>query len=246
MSRLWILKKRRVGKMLPDIKPGEHVVAVGQTGSGKSVMMQELIRAAPVAPVFVMDSKADDGFLNLNRSDETLEVFEGNVDEFAKFIRQPPRKFADYIIIRPPLIEVTDPDALDEYIALIHVHFKNKCVIVVDELYMLHKNGRAGPGLSGALTRGRSKGHSLFGATQRPSWISRFCISEMSHYFIFRLMEIDDRKRFSHIGYDKNKMLDRYHYFQYNSKTGEGGEFPPLLLPENSETVHKIDKGRWL
>lgn len=230
---------------LPAIKPGEHVVAVGQTGSGKSVMMQALIRAAPVAPVFVMDSKADDGFLTLNRPDETLEIFEGGIDKFLKYIKQPARKIPDYVVIRPPLIEVTDPDTLDDYIGAIHTMFNHKCVIVVDELYMLHKNGRAGPGLSGALTRGRSKGHSLFGATQRPSWISRFCISEMSHYFIFRLMEVDDRKRFAHIGYDKNKMLDRYHYFQYNSKSGEGGEYPPLTLPQ-VESASSIDKGRWL
>lgn len=231
---------------LPAIKSGEHVVAVGQTGSGKSVMMQELIRAAPVAPVFVMDSKADEGFLDLNRFDESLIVFDAGLEAFAKYLRQPARKIADYVIIRPPLDEVTDPDILDEYIMLIHVRFNHPCIIVVDELYMLHKNGRAGPGLSGALTRGRSKGHSLYGATQRPSWISRFCISEMSHYYIFRLMEIDDRKRFSHIGYDKNKMLDRYHYFMYNSKTGEGGEYPPLDLPEQRNVITSHDKGRWL
>lgn len=233
-----------------QIKPGDHALAVGQTGSGKSVLLQELIRGATVAPVFILDSKADDGFLTLNRNDETLEIFggyngdSGGIDKFLKFIKGPARKIPDYLVIRPPVIEVTDPDILDEYVGAIHLYFKFPCVIVLDELYMLHKNGRAGPGLSGALTRGRSKGHSIYAATQRPSWISRFCISEMSHYFIFRLMEIDDRKRFSHIGYDKQKMLERYYFFTYNSKTGEGGENPPLEFIENT-TQFEI-KGRWL
>lgn len=231
--------------MLPNVKPGEHLAAIGQTGSGKSVMLQALIRAATVAPVFVMDSKCDNGFLTLNRPDETLEVFEGGLVAFANYLKRPARKIPDYVVIRPPVDEVIDPDVLDAYVQAIHSNFKHPCIIVIDELYMLHKNGRAGPGLSGALTRGRSKGHSLYGATQRPSWISRFCISEMTHYFVFRLMQIDDRKVFAHIGYDKNKMLDRYHYFGYNSRTGEGGEFPPLSIsiPEYSKSA---DKGRWL
>lgn len=230
---------------LPNIKPGDHALAVGQTGSGKSVMLQELIKRAPTAPVFVIDSKVDPGFLAVARPDETLEVFDGGLEKFEKFIRQPPRKIPDYVIIRPPVNEVIDPDTLDAYVMAIHLKFKDSCVIVIDELYMLHKNGRAGPGLSGALTRGRSKGHSLYGATQRPSWISRFCISEVSNYFIFRLMEPDDRKRFGHIGYDKNKMLDRFHYYAYDSKSGDSGEFPPLTL-SNSEYSKPQDKGRWL
>jgi energy-coupling factor transporter ATP-binding protein EcfA2 len=229
-----------------EIKSGEHVVCVGQTGSGKSVMLQELLKQTTTSPVFVMDSKADEGFLSLPRSDESMMIFDEGLEAFTKFIRQPPRKIPDYVIIRPPLFEVTDPDILDKYILMIHLNFKGKCIICVDELYMLHKNGRCGVGLSGALTRGRSKGHSLYGATQRPSWISRFCISEMSHYFIFRLMEVDDRKRFSHIGYDKTKMLDRYHYFMYNSKTGEGGENPPLTLNEQSNVITSHEKGRWV
>ena len=231
---------------LPAIKPGDHVAAVGQTGSGKSVLLQELIKQAVTAPVFVMDSKIDEGFLSLARPDETLIVFDEGLDKFARYIAQAPRKIADYVIIRPPLDEVTDPDTLDEYVLLIHTRFKHPCIIVIDELYMLHKNGRAGPGLSGALTRGRSKKHSLYGATQRPSWISRFCISEMSHYFVFRLMEVDDRKRFSHIGYDKNKMLDRYHYYAYDSKSGESGEFPPLNISKSEYSDNTDEKGRWL
>ena len=225
-------------------KAGEHVLCVGQTGSGKSVLLQELIKSATIAPIFILDSKCDDGFLALNRPDEDLEIFDGGILAFSKLIKQPPRKIATYLVIRPPVDEVTDPDILDAYITLIHQYYKGHCIIVIDELYMLHKNGRAGTGLSGALTRGRSKGHSLYGATQRPSWISRFCISEMSHYYIFRLMEVDDRKRFSHVGYDKNKMLDRYHYFNYNSKLGEGGEYPPLEVEPQNEIFN--DKGRWL
>lgn len=226
------------------IKNGEHVLAVGQTGSGKSVLLQDLIKSATVAPVFIMDSKCDDGFLTLNRSDEDLTIFDAGLAAFSRLIKQPSRKIPTYLVIRPPVEEVTDPDILDAYIMLIHQNFKGACIIVIDELYMLHKNGRAGAGLSGALTRGRSKGHSLYGATQRPSWISRFCISEMSHYYIFRLMEVDDRKRFSHVGYDKNKMLDRFHFFNYNSKTGEGAEHPPLKIQENS--FLQQDKGRWI
>ncbi len=238
---------------MSEIKAGEHVLCVGQTGSGKSVMLQAIIRALKFAPVFVLDTKFDDGFLNLNLPSESLIVFGGkrgkyagkSLKDFVKYIRQPPRMIDDYVIIRPTLFEVNDPFILDQYILAIHLYFKPKCAIAVDELYMLHKGGRCGPGLTAALTRGRHVGHSLLGATQRPSWISRFCISEVSNYYIFRLMEPDDRKRFQHIGYDKMKIMDRYHYFHYNVPSGEGGEFPPIK-PDFLMSDETPERGRWL
>jgi DNA helicase HerA-like ATPase len=231
--------------MFRPINPGEHALIVGQTGSGKSVLLQTLIKNSVVAPIFIMDSKGDDGFLTLNRSDERLEIFDGGIDAFEKYIKRAPRRIPDYVVIRPPIDELDDVEIVDNYLLLIYTYFKGKAIIAIDELYMIHKSGRCGRGLSALLTRGRSQGKSLFGATQRPSWISGFCLSEATHYFVFRLIDINDRKRLSHIGYNKNEMMERYHYYCYDSLTGNGENFKPLPFDNNS-TNDYIDKKGWI
>ena len=213
-------------------KPGEHAFIAGQTGSGKSVMLQHLIRQSTTSPVFIMDSKGDDGFLDLALPAETLVIFDAGIKAFYNYVRQPKRKIADYVVIRPPLGELGEVEILDYYLLLIYTYFRGHAIIAVDELYMIHKSGRCGKGLNALLTRGRSKGMSLYGATQRPAWISGFCMSEATHYLIFRLIDVKDRARLTHVGYPKDKVLDRYHYFDYDSMTGEQGYFDPLPFDE--------------
>ena len=231
--------------MFRQPKPGEHAFIAGQTGSGKSVLLSELIKQSRIAPIFVMDSKGDDVFLTLNRPDESLEIYDKGIDSFSRYIRQPTRKIADYVIIRPPIDELDQPDILDEYLFLIYSSFRGKSIIVVDELYMIHKAGRCGRGLQALLTRGRSKGLSLFGATQRPAWISGFCLSEPTHYYIFRLMDVKDRKRLSHIGYNYNELMERYHYYCYDALDGMQANFDPLPFDEPIKPLSEKPEG-WL
>jgi hypothetical protein len=225
---------------------GEHALVVGQNGSGKSYLLQELIRQADIAPIFIIDTKGDNGFLTVNRPDETLTVFDGGIMKFERFIKQPARKIPEYVVIRPPDSEVTVPEVLDYYIQLIRDHFKKPCVIVVDELYMLHRNGRCGPGLAGALTRGRSRDQRLYGASQRPGWISRFCLSEVNHYYVFRLVDIEDRKRLTFIGLDKARPLEQFRFYEYHAKAGMGAEHDPLPYRPDLDSINIVDKGRWI
>lgn len=227
-----------------DIESGEHCLVVGQTGSGKSVCLQHLIRQSIIAPVFILDSKIDPGFMSLARPDETTVIISGGILEFEKYIKKPVYKMADYIVIRPPTDEIEEPFLMDKYLLLIHNHIKTKCLIVVDELYMIHRNGRSGPGLNAALTRGRSKGHNLLGATQRPAWVSQFCISEPTHYFIFRLLKKEDRARFGHIGFPKNLIIDKFKFYRFNSKAG--GEFcEPLSISKRYNESFE-NETRWI
>lgn len=226
---------------------GEHVLIVGQNGSGKSVMLQHLLRQADISPVFVIDSKIDNGFLALARPDESMIIFSDGLYEFAKWIgKTPARKIPDYVIIRPPASEAAEPFVLDKYLELIHAHYRAPCITAIDELYMLHRGGRAGAGLTGMLTRGRSVDHRLYGCSQRPGWISRFCLSEPSHYYVFRLIDVEDRKRLRHIGYDDKKTLDNYHFFEYHVKSGIGEYSEPLDVPDSYLSENVSDSGRWL
>lgn len=227
------------------INKGEHVIIAGQTGSGKSVMLQELLRKATTAPVIVLDSKIDDGFLSLNVSHETLEIFSGGIAAYRKYIKKPVRRLPDYLIIRPPVNEVTDPTVLDEYLQATYNLLRGGCVMAVDELYMIHDGGRAGNGLVSFLTRGRSANKSFYGATQRPRWVSRFCFSEATHYFIFKLMEKADRASLQHIGYSKEKVLDNFHFFYYGVKENKQGYFKPIPF-KNFENSNNFKPRGWI
>jgi len=216
------------------IKRGQHAIVIGQTGSGKTVCLVELIKRADYAPVFILDSKLDDAFLACPLPSETLIVFDKGQAAFDLWLSKTPgRKIPDYVIIRPPIEELPDPETLDGYLFSVYTRLKIPAVFVVDELYMIHRSGRCFDGLTAMFTRGRSSGFSLYGATQRPSWVAGFCFSEPSHYFVYRLMDEKDRKRLSHIGMP-NKVLDKFNYYRYSSDTNDGSIEPPLsTMPAN-------------
>lgn len=210
-------------------------------------MLQELIRRATIAPVFILDSKGDDGFLTIARPDESIQIFDKGLDEYRKFLKQPARKIPDYVVIRPPLDEITEPYLLDDYLLVTYNQFKGPHIMIADELYMIHKGGRSGPGLIAYLTRGRAAKKTLYGATQRPAWVSGFCLSEPQNFFVFRLMDIKDRQRLTHIGYESKTILPKYHYYCYDGVEGSGEFFEPIPFNDTS-TKHKsiIDKKGWI
>jgi DNA helicase HerA-like ATPase len=225
------------------IKKGQHAIVIGQTGSGKTVCLTELVKRADYAPVFILDSKLDDAFLGCPAPNETVLIYDKGADVFAYWLkRTPARKIPDYVIIRPPVDELSNPELLDSYLFSVYTYLKSPAIFVVDELYMIHRSGRCFDGLTAMFTRGRSKGFSLYGATQRPSWVAGFCFSEPSHYFVYRLMDEKDRKRLSHIGLP-NIVIDKYRYFRYCSDTNEGNIEPPLTAAKFNNQI--IDNG-WL
>jgi len=164
-------------------KEGERMLIVGQTGSGKSVLAAEILQRVLAVPVIVLDTKSEALFQTI---DQQLDL--------AQLRRQTKEDLDDYVVLRPTEEELADPKALDEYVQYVHHHLA-PCCLYVDELYMLHNGARAYRGLIGAYTRGRSAGLTLIGATQRPSWISRFAISESTSYAVFELVDLKDRKR---------------------------------------------------
>jgi hypothetical protein len=225
------------------IKRGQHVIVIGQTGSGKTVCLTELIKRADYAPVFILDSKLDDAFLSCPLPDESLIIYSKGLTAFDTWLNGTPgRKIPDYVIIRPPVEELAEPETLDGYLFSVYTRLKIPAIFVVDELYMIHRSGRCFDGLTAMFTRGRSKGFSLYGATQRPSWVAGFCFSEPSHYYVYRLMDEKDRKRLSHIGLP-NKVIDKYNYFRYSSDTNEGSIQPPL---DAAKPTNTIDNSGWI
>lgn len=102
--------------------------------------------------------------------------------------------FENRFTIINPKADESNVDDLDLLIQWLHESFID-IGIYVDELYYIHSNNRAGPGLIGVLTRGRELNQTFLGATQRPVGISRFLFSEADYICGMSLTTEDDRQR---------------------------------------------------
>lgn len=192
-------------------------------------MLQEQARQAPLSPVIIYDTKGDDGFLDVAQDDEILMVVT-ELDQFDKALRLPSKKRPDYLIVRPHASSLRDPVLLDEYL-LRQYEKAGPSYALIDEAYMFHNGGRCGDGLTALLTRGRSKKISTIVATQRPAWLSLFCLTEATRFYIYRVINKDDRKRLSQITpYNPDLLLDKHRFWYYKQGDNAGQEYLPLPL----------------
>lgn len=181
---------------------------VGQTGSGKTAFCAWLLKRVPYAPIVIYDTKEEPKFdtLQPGRVVTTIDHMDEAYDD----------PTLDYIVMRPPVAVAAEPDALD---AMLYHHYErySDSVAYIDELLQFHKSGRAGKGLQGLLTRGRSRGITTIMATQRPAWISLFAISEAQKFYCFFLSHEDDKKRMGKVIRDFDKLPDppKYGFYFY-------------------------------
>lgn len=210
------------------LKRGERGIILGQTGSGKTVGAMHHLRESPLSPVLVFDTKIEPSFENLPLSDESMELIESG-DDFLKQWKQ--RKQPDYLLIRPSMAEVANPELLDDLLLQFYSMGRG-ALLYIDEAYQWHVAGRAGAGLTGILTRGRSKGMSTLLSSQRPAWVSRFCFTEVQKYYIFLLSDKRDHQTVANYvpGFDLCQRPVKYHSWFYHA--GET-ESPLYCKPVN-------------
>lgn len=168
----------------PLIEPGERAIVAGRTGSGKSSLARWLLVRSPGHWV-IINPKHTKAFDSLPDSNIVNKLDAKEIEESLTNYR--------FTIINPPGPQAT-PEHLDALIGWLHDGYKN-IGLVIDELYAVHSNGRAGQGLVGWLTRGRELKQSFLGLAQRPSWLSKFLFSEAEYVCSMSLSMEDDRKR---------------------------------------------------
>lgn len=183
MFRLLILDEAKMPA--PIIKRGQRAIMAGRTGSGKSTWARWMLERSPGTWV-ILNPKHTDAY-NGFESESII------VPTLAPAKVEPAMKRARFVVINPETWEA-DPDTLDAFITWLHNSWQN-VGLCCDELYKLHKNGVAGQGLIGWLTRGRELKQSFLGLTQRPSWLSQFLFSESDYIGSMALNLPDDRKR---------------------------------------------------
>ncbi len=157
---------------LPRVGAGERCMVIGRTGSGKTTGAVWLLSRAP-GRWLVINSKGD----------ALLEALGPSVPYDARSILAMP----DDVRVAVATPATFEPEDLDR-VLLELCEARAPLGIMIDELLYFHNaSGRAGPGLMGLLTRGRSRGQSFIGCSQRPAAISQFCYSECDYFAVYRL-----------------------------------------------------------
>lgn len=145
---------------------GEHVAAVGDTGTGKTYLVSQLLRARKY--VIVFRTKPDDiafpGFKKIRRAEAMDDLY------------------ASRLLLTPSY----ERQAFEGWHMLERVWKQENWTVVIDELWYAEKIGLK-EHIERLLTQGRSKGISVVIGMQRPAQISRFAISQCTHLFTFRV-----------------------------------------------------------
>lgn len=168
----------------PIINPGKRCVAAGRTGSGKSTLAKWLLQVSPGHWIILnpKNTRAYDSLPDSNVVDGIdIAKIRKSIEEFR------------FTVVTPKANQL-QPETLDLLINWIISEYTN-IGVCIDELYAVHKNGVAGEGLVGLLTRGRELNQSFFGLTQRPAWLSKFLFSEADYIVGMSLNLEADRKR---------------------------------------------------
>ena len=208
---------------------GERALIVGQTGSGKTAFATWLLIRIPTAPVIIYDTKEEAKFPKLPNSVvvHTLEQLKGEYEN----------PEVDYIVFRPPVEMLAKPDELDDLLFYHYTHFRNS-VAYIDEMYSFHNHGRAGKGLVALYTRGRSRGITTIGSTQRPVMVSRFAITEAQKIYAFRLGDKADRKRLGDVipNFADLPLPPKHGFYFYESGEDAPELFKPIKLDPSLDT----------
>lgn len=148
-------------------KVGQHVAAVGDTGTGKTYLISKLVQLRQY--VVVLRTKPDDikfeGFTKARRANALDDLYDTR------------------ILLTPE----HSHQMREGYELLERVWQQGGWTVVIDELWYLEKLLKLGPLAERLLTQGRSKRISVVVGMQRPAQISRFAISQCTHLFSFRV-----------------------------------------------------------
>lgn len=222
----------------PIPAPGERALLTGATGSGKTTLACWLIQRLAIYPRVVLDLKIEPKFAALPDT-----VVTGSHSEVMAAMRakQPHR----HIVYQPPVEVVQDPEAVDA-ILLAHYRHGRDLPIYVDEAYLAHVSGRAGPGLISLLTRGRSRGITTILATQRPVWLSRFAWTEAQRFYVLRLVDRADRSRVADIvPVPVDALIPRYHWIYYDFDLEAPIHYGPIPIGEDHGYVDAPER-KWM
>lgn len=196
---------------------------VGRTGSGKSQFGFWLLSVSPFdrQPYTVIDWKGEQ---LVSDSDRIREIRLGEVP-----------KHPGLYVVRPIPGE---EEKVENW--LWKIWAAERQGLFIDEGYAIDPRSKA---LQAILTQGRSKRLPVIALSQRPSWISRFILSEAEFFAVFSLSDKEDRKRIQQLipreKMDLDDELPKFHCNWYDA--GQGEAFKMLPAPDAQAILDRID-----
>jgi hypothetical protein len=185
---------------------GDRYLIAGQSGSGKSVATAFIATHAK-QPVFVFDVKGEEHY---QRAFSGHFVIASEADQALRWLSWADGEKVRAVIYQPMLGELSRIQDIATSLFRVILAQGNWCV-VVDEAYSLGDC----EGLVAALTRGRSLGVTTLVATQRPRWVTRFAFTEATHFFVFYLQDVEDKKRVAEFTAIKAEDFDNLRKFEF-------------------------------
>lgn len=153
-------------------KQGEHVVIIGDTGSGKTFLTSKILPYRQ--HIMVLRTKPDDiKFDGFRKVDLTKKI--------GGYFNNTGKKVYTYLL---------DPKYEEQGLELSKAFEKawkeGGWTVAIDETYYATQILKLERQINKLLTQGRSKHITVICGMQRPVFISRFAMSQATHAFIFR------------------------------------------------------------
>lgn len=153
-------------------KQGEHVIIIGDTGSGKTFLTSKIL---PLREhVIVLRTKPDDIKFDGFRKVDLLRKAGGYFNDAGKKVNR--------FLLDPDY----DLQQRELSLAFEKAWREGGWTIAIDETYYATQILKLEKQINKLLTQGRSKHITVICGMQRPVFISRFAMSQATHAFIFR------------------------------------------------------------
>jgi DNA helicase HerA-like ATPase len=146
---------------------GQHIAAVGDTGTGKTYLVSKLVELRQY--VIIFRTKPDDIKFEGFRKATTVDAMDN--------------LYETRILLQPK----HGQQMRQGYELLTRVWRQGGWTVVIDEEWYVEARLHLTEYVETLLTQGRSKKISVIVGMQRPSRISRFAISQCTHLFTFRV-----------------------------------------------------------
>jgi len=206
-------------------RPGEHVAVAGRNGTGKTFLISQLVQERQYCAI--LRTKPDDIVFPDFKTARTATALD-NINY-------------NRVLITPKY----ERQALEGARLLDKVWRQGGWTVVIDELWYVEKLGLK-PYVERLLTQGRSKKISVVVGMQRPAQVSRFSISECTHFFIFQVEGRDLKPTLTDSTtqaiYDPVRRLDRHDFCYFNTRNriiaiGNARQLRAVIKSPKSNTI---------